>query len=227
MDFEYRAFPSAASVIRLLLSTSVTVCCALAFCARAQAGAPEYSVTILNQLPGGSGSETFAINASGQVAGDAAPTSVQSQRDAVIWTGTSPTNLGTLGGISSYGYAINASGQVAGWSYAPGSNSYAVVWTGTTPTILPYTQGAATYAYGINAAGQVAGVSYLGGINTAVVWNGATATYLSTLGGPNGYAYGINASGQVAGASEYNAFGASRPPCGRDRPPPLSAVWAD
>jgi probable HAF family extracellular repeat protein len=74
----------------------------------------------LTELPtlGGPGSGGHSINDSGQVAGTSTYNNVN-YGHAARWTGTTPTDLGTLGqfqNIGSQGRGINASGQVAGFS---------------------------------------------------------------------------------------------------------------
>ena len=75
-----------------------------------------YKFTDLGTL-GASYRESWAIgiNNSGQVAGDSI-TSDGTFR-ATIWNGTTPTDLGTLGGRASEAFGINNAGQVVGNSY--------------------------------------------------------------------------------------------------------------
>jgi len=86
---------------------------------------PQYTVTVLGSLGGSSGSEAAAVNASGQVVGFSF-TAGNAADDAVVWNGTTPTVLGSLGGNSGAS-AINSSGQVAGYSTASGGAQDAVV----------------------------------------------------------------------------------------------------
>jgi probable HAF family extracellular repeat protein len=118
-------------------------------------------------------------------------------RQATIWNGGIPTNLGTLGGTNSYAFGINNAGQVVGMANPIGDAGFrATVWNGTTPTALGPL---GSYAFGINNAGQVAGY-----ITTdmphATIWNGTIPTDLGSLGG-NSFAFGINNAGQVVGNS--------------------------
>jgi probable HAF family extracellular repeat protein len=149
-----------------------------------------------------------AINNLGQVAGySPAPDSPEGTGHAVVWTGTTPTDLGSLAGAngSSYAYGINDSGQVAGYSDTPSAGIIAAVrWTNGTPETLDNLGGYnISYGYAINASGQVVGNSYsnVTGDEEAVLWNGTTPTGLGTLGGATSYAYGINDSGEVIGMS--------------------------
>src|SRR5262249_1701998 len=79
----------------------------------AAAGMARYSITDLGTL-GGSYSEAFGINASGQVVGDSGtPTS---SGHAFVYSGGQMSDLnlpGTLGTAR----AVNASGQIAGYYY--------------------------------------------------------------------------------------------------------------
>ena len=176
----------------------------------AHAAALSYTVTDLGTL-GGFGSSAYGINASGQVSGVSDVTITGSIiYHAVRWTGTTPTDLGSLnGGTNSQGNCINASGQIAGYFNGNGANAApAARWTGTTGEILGNTLGG-TYsnAYGINASGQVTGYSYSPGNNIthAVVWTGTTQTVLGTFGTPgifddsSSIGYGMNDAGQVGG----------------------------
>ena len=61
---------------------------------------------------GGYGSTAYAINASGQVAGDAETSAGQGH--AFLYSNGTMQDLGTLGGTDSQAYGINASGEVVG-----------------------------------------------------------------------------------------------------------------
>ena len=154
-----------------------------------------YTFTDLGAL-GGSYSEANGINDFGQVVGNSY-TFGNSAVHATIWNGTTPTDLGTLGG-SSFGYGINNSGAVVGISYTFNYSAYhATIWNGTTLTDLGTLGGGYNYAYGINDSGQVVG--QMNGL--ATIWNGTTPTDLGTIGGSSSMALGINDSGQVVGTS--------------------------
>jgi probable HAF family extracellular repeat protein len=84
---------------------------------------------------GGTDSEGFAINDSGQVTGYSGTSGGADH--AFRYTGTpgsggAMADLGTLGGTHSYGQAINASGQVVGYSFVTLDNAiHTFFYTGT------------------------------------------------------------------------------------------------
>jgi hypothetical protein len=157
------------------------------------ANPPHVQGTALNSLDPSSAltsSDARAINNAGQVAG-------ASGSNAVIWNGTTPTNLGP-----GFANSINSSGAVAG-ANGTGNGSQAVVWNGTTPTPLGLFSVPgliANVGLGINDSGQVAGIARSGvgvGLGSGVVWNGTTPTGL----GMSTKAEAINNAGQVAGTT--------------------------
>ena len=167
------------------------------------ASASGYKFTDLDTL-GGRYSIAYGINNSGQVVGyrDLSTGNIR----ATIWNGTTPTDLGEVGGVGiSYAFGINNAGQVVG--YAGG---HATIWNGTTPTDLGTLGGNYSRAYGINNAGQVvgsAGSAGAGGYDHATIWNGTTPTDLGKAGRGlpivggvgDSTANAINDSGQVVG----------------------------
>ncbi len=149
------------------------------------------------------GGTATAINNSGQVVGYVS--AGWPNLHAVIWNGTTPTYLDTLGAnYRDAAYAINDSGAVVGYSFAyykGDLDQFATIWDGTalhTPTKL----GGGGWASGINDSGQVVGHT---NFYTAMIWNYdpfSATTQLGSLGGCCGVATAINNSGQVVGYSE-------------------------
>jgi probable HAF family extracellular repeat protein len=140
-------------------------------------GTPGVAGYVMHDLGtlGGSNSYAYAINDSGQVAGESYKAGDIVQR-AFRTTGTPGVagyvmhDLGTLGGTNSYAGAINASGQVAGSSEMPGDLVGHAFRTTGTPGVGGYVMrdlgslgGSYINATGINTAGQVVGVGYLPG----------------------------------------------------------------
>jgi probable HAF family extracellular repeat protein len=126
---------------------------------------------------------------------------------AVLWSGGSVQDLGTLGtGFFSEAWGVNNLGQVVGWSYTNGGNGL----TGVHGFL--YSQGGGLVdltpesdtgsALDINDAGQVTGYkTALGGYH-AFRWQGGTFVDLGVLPGfAFSFGWAINASGQVAGSS--------------------------
>ncbi|MGI9169089.1 MAG: hypothetical protein ACR2FH_02780 [Caulobacteraceae bacterium] len=153
----------------------------------------------------GCGSSDFAFNAL------FAPGTTQTH--AVLWSGATMKDLGTLGGPDSTATNINGNCQVIGWSYT----SFTAGPKGV-PEVRPFmwdrvngmvrlgslggTMGAASF---INERGQVVGVSNLAGdaVMHAVLWNSPTQMVdLGTLeGGTYAHPDWINKGGDVVGYS--------------------------
>lgn len=172
---------------------------ALSLSGGAQAG---YTFTDLGTL-GGTISQAFAINNSGQVVGGSW-TQGDVSYHATIWNGTTATDL-TPGvpGWSSEASDINIAGHVAGdAAISLGGSSWgwrAAVWNGADMTVLGTLGGTVhSGANAINSSGQVAGYSHIDPYHTrqhATVWNGTTPIDL----GIDSTANDINDAGQVVG----------------------------
>ncbi|MDP3844145.1 MAG: HAF repeat-containing protein [Oxalobacteraceae bacterium] len=125
---------------------------------------------------------------------------------ALLWNGTTVTELESLGGFFTAATAINKAGRIVGWSQiapnAPGQ--HAVVWDGTTAaTDLGTLGGSGSSATAINDAGQIVGSSSIAGNveSHATLWKEGAATDLGTLGGSESHASAINDAGQIVGSS--------------------------
>ncbi len=180
--------------------------------------AQKYVFTELDQLPevgagfSGSVGSPRAINNKNQVAGFSYLNGTSTTR-AMIWNGSTPTDLGTLGGSSSIAQGINAKGQVVGSAQTPDGHDHAAIWNRTTPTDLGTLGGTDSAAMAINDAGEVVANSFLpnGDLHSFVFSSTTPADYLDlgTLGGPFSDALGINAAGQIVGYSATDANGRS------------------
>ena len=84
-------------------------------------------LTKLPPLPGGDFSAATAINERGDVVGESS--TAGGDRHAVVWSGGSVRDLGTLGGSSSSAVGINENGLIAGNAQDANGNDHAVVWT--------------------------------------------------------------------------------------------------
>jgi probable HAF family extracellular repeat protein len=124
------------------------------------------TLTLLDNLPLGSNALALAINDAGQVVGLASDST--GVDEPVIWSGTTPTVLGTLG-YGGFANAINDTGQIVGEAFTPYtgtpySNVRAVIWDGTTAIDLNtlINGGSAGWtlyqAFSINILGQIVGV---------------------------------------------------------------------
>jgi probable HAF family extracellular repeat protein len=175
------------------------------FSAVSAAQTPTFSVQVLPNLAGGTGTSVSAINNAGEAVGSAGGGSSICPRGCpVVWIDGTPTALGSVPGTAGgLVYSINNAGQAAGDALTSG-NSQAVIWNNGTPTLLtsPGSQYTQTFATSINASGEIVGQAE-GPNNTnqqAVAWNSSTPTVLSLLSGyTSGLAWGINSNGLIVG----------------------------
>jgi len=122
---------------------------------------------------------------------------------AVLWSGGSVQDLGTLGtGSFSEAWGVNNLGQVVGWSYTNGGGFgvHGFLYTASDGMIDLTPQSDTGSALDINDAGQITGYkTALGGYH-AFRWQGGVFEDLGVLPGfAFTFGYGINAFGQVAG----------------------------
>jgi uncharacterized repeat protein (TIGR01451 family) len=125
---------------------------------------------------------------------------------AFLSSGSTLTDLKTLGGRSAYGQAINDSKQVAGYSDVTGNTAQhaALFVDGSNPQDMQTLGGTNSFAYSINKFGKAAGFSDITGDtaqHAAAFSIGNAPKDLGTLGGDRSYSYAINDLGQAAGYS--------------------------
>jgi probable HAF family extracellular repeat protein len=147
----------------------------------------------------------WAINANGQVAGDANITGDLTHH-AFLYSNTTMLDLGALpGGLQSSGRGINASGQVVGESISANATR-AFLYSAGVMTDLGTLGGTNSGAMGVNDSGTVTGgAQTASGASHAFLYSGGNMLDLGTLGGINSYGTAINLGGQVAGLSDTSA----------------------
>jgi probable HAF family extracellular repeat protein len=131
----------------------------------------------LGNLPGGTHSYGYAINASDMVTGYADITTPGENVHAFLWVDGVIQDLGTLPGtVSSYGRGINASGQIVGYATAEGNSAQrAFIYDpefgmiNLNWLIDPTLGWHIGRAYGINDAGQIVGLATINNEGRAVL----------------------------------------------------------
>jgi probable HAF family extracellular repeat protein len=147
-------------------------------------------------------SVAYSINSVGEISGVVA-VNAGTGGHAFRYSGSSMTDLGTLGGQYSYGFGINDSGTVVGSSdLANGTTSHAFVYAGGTMQDLGIGGPGDNGASGINSAGQMTG-NMVTTDNTlhAFLYSGGVTQDLGTLGGDLSTGAGINDQGEITGQS--------------------------
>ena len=170
------------------------------------AASSKYTIQDLGTL-GGTYSEGFGINASGQVVGDTATASGSGH--AFLYSGGVMFDL-NLPGTSATARSINASGQIGGYYYDGSYQGY----VDTNGQIADVGNLGSLYSatYAINASGKACGSSMTSsGDEHAFLWSAGVMTDINPFGGDSSAAAGINASGQVVGygylpSGDFHAF---------------------
>ena len=161
---------------------------------------------------GGTYSTATGINAGGQIIGSSTLAG-DLEEHAVVWSGTSKTDIGTAGWFSRP-TAINDAGQVVGYRspIASPEAQTGFLWKQGTALASIGTASSFTSANAINATGQVVGIAPPASDPTvlhAFTYQNGALTDIGTLGGTFAAAYSVSAGGQVVGTSTVVADSAS------------------
>jgi probable HAF family extracellular repeat protein len=160
------------------------------------------TLTNLTAATGGGMQSATAINAAGQIAGNNAT-------HAVLYSGGTLSDLGTLGGTTSYARGISPSGQVVGTAATSGnaSNQAFLYSGGSMQAVGTFSGTEQSTAVGINSSGLVVGFVY----DPSSSFQGPFYYSNGTLYDPGEQGFGggalaVNAAGQMTGW-EYNLMG--------------------
>jgi probable HAF family extracellular repeat protein len=152
----------------------------------------------------------YAINDTGQVAGCAV---MGANWHAFVYSESTMTDLGTLGGASSVATGLNDNGQVVGYADVVGGHSgpyHAFLYSAGTMTDLGTLGYSESLAWGINSAGQVVGSARgFNGFTCAFLYDRGQTVNLNTLIDPtSGWsletATAINDLGWIVGGGSHN-----------------------
>lgn len=165
----------------------------------------------LGALNGSGYSSAHAINRDAQIVGESSTSFLfNSPIHAVLWSGSTMTDLGALDGSYSSAYSINSSGVMVGETdVLPAGSSnvvtHAFVYSNNSMQDIGTLPGANDYsaAFGINDSGVIVGESdtVVAGVSTthAFIYSNGTMTDLGTFGGTLSSASAINSAGHVVG----------------------------
>ncbi len=171
---------------------------------------PNGKVTILPPYAGDTVSYAYTMTQSGREAvGNSGPCAASTSH-AVLWqNGSSPTNLGSLGGTVNIALDINEHAQIVGNSDLYGNTAtHSFLWQNGTMNDLGTLPGDAdSFSGNINDRGQVVGESCdASGDCRGYLWENGTMTDLNTLVTSNSegnilFGGNINDRGEIVGAA--------------------------
>jgi probable HAF family extracellular repeat protein len=171
---------------------------------------PNGKLTTLPPYSGDSVSYAYTITQSGRAAVGNSGSCANPSAHAVLWqNGSSPINLGSLGGTANIALDINDRGQVIGNSNLSGNTvTHSFLWQNGTMKDLGTLPGDVdSFAGGINDEGQVVGESCdASGNCRGYLWQKGSMTDLNTLIPPNKnlnilFGGNINDWGEIVGAT--------------------------
>jgi probable HAF family extracellular repeat protein len=155
---------------------------------------------------GGSVSQAYAINNSGQITGYSdVPSRPTVRQHVFVYSSGAMTDLGQQLGnlVNSFGYGINAAGHIAGTAYDSAYTApHAFFFNGSTLTDLGLFGGLGSSVSAINNSDTIAGyLTTTSSLDHAFSYRAGAVTDLGTLGGHYSYALGLNNSNAIVGGS--------------------------